>query len=60
MPVKHVSPSALKAKHPNAACADCRSEPDVTRESQLWTIWAPDMYYCPKCAAAQGIGPESR
>jgi hypothetical protein len=24
----------------------------------LWTIWAPEMVYCPPCAKGQGIGPD--
>jgi hypothetical protein len=57
MPVRHVKPSALLQKHPNAVCTDCKKEADGDSEEHLWTIWTPTMYYCPKCAADEGIGP---
>jgi hypothetical protein len=57
MPVQHVKPSLLNKKDPTATCAGCKKDPEAAPDAELWTIWAPTMYYCPTCAKAEGIGP---
>ena len=57
MPVKYVKPSALLKQHGHAICANCGKEALGASEDALWTIWTAAMYYCPKCAKDEGIGP---
>ena len=57
MPVQHVKPSALVKKYGYVFCFDCGTEAEDASEDALWTIWTPTMYYCPRCAKREGIGP---
>jgi hypothetical protein len=55
--VQYVKPPALLKKHRHAFCCDCRAEAAGAPEDALWTIWAATMFYCPRCAKREGIGP---
>lgn len=58
MPVEHLTPSALIRKQWRAFCFACGKKPTDATDDALWTIWAPEMVYCPPCAKGQGIGPD--
>lgn len=58
MPIEHLRPSALRRKHSRAFCFSCGKEAADAPDDAVWTIWAPEMVYCPSCAKDEGIGPD--
>ena len=58
MPIEHLKPSALTRKQWGAFCFECGKKAAEATDDTLWTVWAPDMLYCPSCAKEEGIGPD--
>lgn len=58
MPIEHLRPSALCRKQWRAFCFSCGKEAANATDDAVWTIWAPEMVYCPSCAKDEGIGPD--
>lgn len=59
MSARHISAEKLAALVPTASCCDCSREASQAPNSQIWTIWNGSRYYCPACAASEGIGANS-
>jgi hypothetical protein len=58
MPVPHISVATLRTTIPYAFCVQCRKNALDAVEDEIWTIWAPQMIYCPQCAAKRGRAPD--
>lgn len=58
--IVHIKAEDLQRKQPAAECCDCvKSIEDAASPGEVWTIYHGKLIYCPECAAAENIGPDT-